>query len=94
MEWLTLRLQVASRRVVVLQLGERNWSNLYIRSNASADRGKILARLEDMRLLDKGDAIVRSFEATVSAVAGAGADWTAGDIDAIWRPVRLAVTPS
>ncbi len=94
MEWMTLSLEVPTRRVVVLQLGERNWSNVYIRSNASADRGKILARLEDLRLLDTGDAIVHSFEATVSAVSPTGANWTAEDIDAIWQPVTLTVTPS
>lgn len=87
-EWITISCEAASRVAAVLQLWEKNRASLYLRSTKAKDRGKILARIEDMTLIDNGPWIVTAFERTISIAAG----YTEGaelELDSTWDEVRL-----
>lgn len=87
-EWLTLAFECASRISVVLQLSEKNRANIFVRSNRGKDRGKILARIEDMTVIDNGRWIVSALEDTIS-LAAQYEEGREFDLDTIWDEVRL-----
>jgi hypothetical protein len=65
-EWLTLVYSSFNHPSLILELTEGNKANFYIRSNQPKSRGKVLLRLEDLRLVDNPSRLVEIFEWTIS----------------------------
>ena len=91
MEWLTLTHELTSRRVVVLQLAEKNRASLYVRSTKGENRGKVLLRIEDMRLMNKPSAIVAAYEKTLSEAGHSEAAELRAAIERHWKPIWIQV---
>jgi hypothetical protein len=65
-EWATLVYSSFNHPSLILELTEGHRGNFYIRSNQPKSRGKVLFRLEDLRLLDTPSRLVETFEWTIS----------------------------
>ena len=64
-EWLSLWMMGHGRHpTLALHFWDGNLARLFIRSAGSADRGKVLLRIDDMVLVDDAPAIVAAFEHT------------------------------
>ena len=91
MEWLTLTHRLTSRRTVVLQLSEKNWASLYVRSTHAWDRGRILLRLEGMRLVDRPEPIVAAYEKTLLDASWSEPSLLRTRIEPHWIPLQFRI---
>ena len=51
-EWLTINYWASNYPSLILQLIEGGWINFFARSQRGADRGKVLIRIEDLRIVN------------------------------------------
>jgi hypothetical protein len=65
-EWLTVIYWSFNQPSLNLQLSEGGWINFSVRSQRNANRGKVLIRLEDLRIVSNAALIVSTFEWTIS----------------------------
>lgn len=86
-EWFAVAHESANRLTVVLQLVEGNRAHLFIRSNRATDRGKILARIEDIAVIDNGFILVRALEDTISVLESHTGE-AFDELDRIWNKVQ------
>jgi hypothetical protein len=67
-EALTVRFLLAGPRPsVILEMNAKNRLSLYLRSTWNRQRGKVLVRLDDVRVVDNPVRIVETFEWTLDA---------------------------
>ena len=66
LEWIEIRYSSFNRPVLILQIDEEHRVCFYLRSNEAHNRGKVLFRLEDVRLVDNPSVVVECFEATIA----------------------------
>ncbi|MEM7137414.1 MAG: hypothetical protein AAF500_12580 [Myxococcota bacterium] len=94
-EWLTVVFQATNRLVLVLQMIEGNRADIFIRSNNAKDRGKIVARIEDLFLVDNGAELTRAVDATITLIrlADSHEDVSRAAIEKAWDRVMIGATP-
>lgn len=65
-EWLTINYWTSNYPSLILELNEGGRINFFARSQRGADRGKVLIRIEDLRVVSNASLIVSTFEWTIS----------------------------
>src|SRR5688572_27098063 len=82
-EWLTIIFSAFNNPVLILELTEGRWISFYVRSNKNADRGKVLLRIEDLRVVNNAALIVSTFEWTIgSSRTDNQEDWS------LWKEIE------
>lgn len=78
-------------RRITLQVVEGNRGHLFVQSTRAANRGKLLLRIDDMRLLDQPRKIVTAYESTMSEAHHTRTDFEAAcqRITSEWRKLSL-----
>ena len=91
--WLEVVLVTTSRFSVCIVLKEQNRANLFIRSARAANRGRVLLRVEDLRVSSNGAAIVAAFEETVALAHDLdSAPDAAARIEALWNSMHFRIS--
>jgi len=68
-EHLVVRFEMLSPRpVLIVELSEKHFMSLFVLSGWSGKRGKVLVRLDAVRVLDRAAEIVSTFESTIASV--------------------------
>jgi len=62
LEWIEIRYSSFNDPALILQTDEEHRMCFYLRSNDARDRGKVLFRLEEVRLVDNPSRVVETFE--------------------------------
>ena len=70
-EWVRFIHRGASRPFLVVEFLEGGTANIYVRSPSKPNKGKVLFRLEGLRLWENAKAILDAFEATLNCLQGA-----------------------
>lgn len=65
-ERLTISFLSFNDPTLILELAQGGWMSFFVRSNKRADRGKVLVRIEDLRVVHNAALIVSTFEWTIS----------------------------
>jgi hypothetical protein len=65
-----------------------NRASVYVRSVRVRDRGQVLLRLDDLRVVNQPRRIVETYERTIDLLDAADLD---GEVGALWREVTLQV---
>lgn len=86
-EWLRATFKRASGPVVVIELIDSGFANVYVQSARKPDRNKILYRREGLRLVGNGS---RVFDAIVSSFDCADySESSHASLDAVWRKCSI-----
>ena len=92
-EWLTINYWTSNYPSLILQLIEGGWINFFARSQRGADRGKVLIRMEDLRIVNNAALIISTFEWTISKTYNENQDdlglWK--EIEEHWRELSLRI---
>ena len=92
-EWLTINYWTASHPSLILQLSEGGWTDFFARSQRGADRGKVLIRIEGLRIVSNAALIVSTFEWTMSKARNENQDdlslWK--EIEEKWRKLSIRI---
>jgi hypothetical protein len=88
-EWLALTFIPLIGDCCIFQFVEDCRASLFVRSRNKVNRGKVLVKIEDIRVINNGHAIIKAIETTIaSACEGAGARVSA-KIHATWADVTV-----
>lgn len=92
-EWITVSFDPILGPSIVLQLWEANGASLFVRSTNNQNRGKILLRMENLRLIDNAAKLVAVFETTIAELHGAvDKDATSMlPVKRLWEALTLSV---
>ena len=92
-EWLTINYWASNYPSLILQLIEGGRVNFFARSQRGADRGKVLIRIEDLRIVNNAALIISTFEWTITKTYNENqADlslWK--EIEEHWRKLSLRI---
>jgi hypothetical protein len=92
-EWLTINYWASNHPSLILQFIEGGWINFFARSQRGADRGKVLIRIEDLRIVNNAALIISTFEWTISKTYNECQDdlslWK--EIEEHWRKLSLRI---
>ena len=90
-EWIEIRYSSFNDPVLILQIDDEHRMCFYLRSNETRNRGKVLFRLEDVRLVDNPSLVVETFENVRLQSHFFGDDDAESRIRAEWDKVTLQV---
>ena len=68
-----------------------NRGNIYVRSNERKNRGKILYRRENMRLLNNGQRLLDAFEKSITVLDLKQLESLVKSLDQIWEKVEVRI---
>ena len=88
-EWLTVSHQPDTGPALIAQFWEGNHASVFARSQLPTDRGRVLARLENARLVGNAKKIVGAFEETLAQAFSADPKRLQGSVERIWKPVCI-----
>ena len=92
-EWLTINYWISSHPSLILRLSEGGGIDFFARSQRGADRGKVLIRIEGLRIVSNAALIVSTFEWTMSKARNESqADlslWK--EIEENWRKLSIRI---
>ena len=90
-EWLRAKFKRASGPVVVIELLDSGFANVYLESARRADRHKVLYRREGIRVVGNATRVCAAFIAAFEIAEYADASHAA--LDAAWKKCSVSAAP-